>query len=119
MINGVHTIIYSRQADALRTFFRDVLDFPHVDAGDGWLIFAAPPSEIAIHPSEGHGSHELYLMCDDVVKTVVALKRRGGEFSMPVTDRGWGLLTRLKLPDGETLGLYEPKHPRAADRQAE
>ncbi len=113
MIGGVHTILYSKQADAVRAFFREVLEFPSVDAGHGWLIFAAPPGEIAIHPTEGQGSHELYLMCTDVKATVEKLKSRGVEFAMSITDQGWGFLTRLKLPDGETLGLYEPKHPMA------
>jgi predicted enzyme related to lactoylglutathione lyase len=113
MIGGVHTILYSKNADAVRTFLHDVLEFESVDAGHGWLIFAAPPGELAVHPSEGKGYHELYLMCSDINATVEKLKKRGVEFTMPVTDRGWGLLTQIKLPDGEPLGLYEPKHKTA------
>ncbi len=113
MISGIHTILYSRNADAVRAFFRDVLKFRSVDAGSGWLIFAAPPAEIAVHPTEEHGSHELYLMCGDINRTVAMLKAKGVEFIGPITDERWGLLTHLRLPDGETLGLYEPRHPTA------
>jgi len=113
MIGGVHTIFYSKQAEALRAFFRDVLEFPSVDAGQGWLIFAAPPAELAVHPAEERAYHELYLMCADVKAEVEKLKSKGVEFTMPITDQRWGLLTKLKLPDGETLGLYQPKHPMA------
>jgi catechol 2,3-dioxygenase-like lactoylglutathione lyase family enzyme len=112
MITGMHAIIYSRDAAADRAFFRDVLGFPSVDAGDGWLIFAAPPSELAVHPAEGDGKHELYLMCDDVEAEVGQLGKKGIECS-PVTDQGWGLLTSIRLPGGSDLGLYEPRHPLA------
>ena len=90
MISGVHTIVYSQDADRLRSFFRDVLEFPSVDAGRGWLIFALPPGELAVHPTEGEGRHELYLMCDDIQATVAKLKGKGIELAMPVADRGWG-----------------------------
>ena len=113
MIAGVHTILYSTHAEAVRAFFRDVLQFSHVDAGQGWLIFAAPPGEIAVHPADEPGAHELYLMCTDIKATIAELERKGVEFTDPVTDQGWGLLTRLKLPDGEKLGLYEPRHKMA------
>jgi len=113
MIAGLHTILYSKKADSVRAFFRDVLEFRSVDAGHGWLIFAAPPSEIAIHPTEERGSAELYLMCTDVEATVAKLKERGVEFTMPVKNQGWGRLTQLALPDGQPLGLYEPRHPTA------
>jgi|SRR5579863_7771759 len=113
MIVGLHTILYSKKAGAVRAFFRDVLEFPSVDAGHGWLIFAAPPSEIAVHPTEDRGSAELYLMCTNVEATVEKLKERGVEFTMPVKDQGWGRLTQLALPDGQGLGLYEPRHPTA------
>ncbi|MGH9774633.1 MAG: VOC family protein [Candidatus Acidiferrales bacterium] len=113
MIGGVHTIFYSKNADALRAFFRDVLKFPSVDAGHGWLIFAAPPGEIAIHPAEERARHELFLMCADIKAEVARLEAMGVEFTMPITTERWGLLTQLKLPDGETLGLYEPRHPMA------
>jgi predicted enzyme related to lactoylglutathione lyase len=113
MIIGAHTILYSTRAEAVRAFFRDVLRFSHVDAGHGWLIFAAPPSELAVHPADGRGPAELYLMCDDIKKTVLELEKRGVEFTAPITDQRWGLLTQLKLPDGEKLGLYEPRHKMA------
>ena len=113
MISGIHTILYSKQSDALRAFFRDVLEFPSVDAGHGWLIFAAPPGELAVHPADDRSYHQLYLMCTDIKATVEKLKSRGVEFTTPITDQRWGLLTQLRLPDGETLGLYEPRHPTA------
>jgi hypothetical protein len=111
MIGGMHTILYSKNAGAVRAFFKDVLQFPSVDAGHGWLIFAAPPAEVAVHPTEDRSFAELYLMCDDLESTVDSLKSRGVEFPTPVTEQRWGLLTHLKLPDGELLGLYEPRHP--------
>jgi predicted enzyme related to lactoylglutathione lyase len=113
MITGVHAIIYSPAAEEVRTFFRDVLEFPSVDAGQGWLIFALPPAELAAHPTEGTSSHELYLMCDDIHATIDELKRKGADIAGPVADRGWGLLTTLTLPGGTELGLYEPRHPTA------
>ncbi len=113
MINGIHTLIYSQDADAVRILFRDILKLPSVDAGHGWLIFAAPPAELAVHPTEGQAHHELYLMCDDIQATVKELKAEGVELVRPVRDAGWGLVTALKLPGGAELGLYEPKHPTA------
>ncbi|UUN25832.1 VOC family protein [Streptomyces sp. FIT100] len=115
MINGAHLIIYSRDAEADRAFLREVLGYPHVDAGGGWLIFKLPPAEVAVHPVEGAEAHELYLMCDDVEATVAELTARGVEFTQPVTDAGWGLLTRLRLPGGGEVGMYEPRHARATD----
>jgi len=112
MISGVHAIIYSKQAERLREFFQDVLKLSWVDAGRGWLIFALPPAEIAMHPDD-ESRHELFLMCDDVHATTAELKRKGVELSMPISDRGWGLVTRLKLPSGDEIGLYQPKHPTA------
>lgn len=114
MITGSHVIVYSRDAEADRAFFRDVLKYPHVDAGGGWLIFKLPPAEVAVHPAEGQPSHELYLMCDDVTATVADLVAHGVACS-EVTDQGWGLLTHLVLPGGGEVGLYEPRHPRATD----
>jgi hypothetical protein len=111
MIGGMHTILYSKNADSVRAYFRDVLKFPSVDAGHGWLIFAAPPAEIAVHPTEGRSYAELYLMSTDIERTVAELKGKGVEFVSPITVQRWGLVTQLKLPDGELLGLYEPKHP--------
>lgn len=114
MITGAHVIVYSQDAEADRAFFRDVMEYPHVDAGGGWLIFKLPPAEVAVHPTEGAGSHELYLMCDDVNATVANLSA-GGVVCGDVTDEGWGLLTSIGLPGGAKLGLYEPRHPKATE----
>jgi hypothetical protein len=111
MITGIHALVYSKAADSVRAFFRDTLQLSSVDAGGGWLIFALPPAELAVHPSDEDGYHELYLMCDDVHATVEELKRKGVKFSRATTDQGWGLVTSIKMPGGEELGLYEPKHP--------
>ena len=111
MITGVHAIVFTEDADGTRSFFRDVLGLPHVDAGGGWLIFALPPAELAAHPTEGPSRHELYLMCDDVEKTVEELRRRGVDIVRPISDEGFGLETALRMPDGGELGLYEPRHP--------
>ena len=111
MITGAHAILFSDDAEALRTFFRDVLEFPSVDAGGGWLIFRLPPAEVAAHPAEDGGRHELYLMCDDVERTVAQLEAKGVEFTGPISDEGFGLMTAMKLPCGGELGLYEPRHP--------
>jgi len=116
MINGVHALIYSQEADKVRAFFRDVLKLPSVDAGHGWLIFSLPPAELGIHPSEGEASkseshHELYLMCDDIQATIADLKRKGVNCK-PVTEAGFGLVTSIEIPGGE-LGLYQPRHPTA------
>jgi hypothetical protein len=92
-----------------------VLGFPFVDAGGGWPIFKLPPGELASHPDEHGGRHELYLMCDDVNATVAELKAKGVEFTAGISDQGWGLLTTLKLPGGGELGLYQPRHPKAID----
>jgi len=113
MIFGMHTILYSKNADAVRAFFRDVLEFPSVDAGHGWLIFATPPSELAIHPVEGPGYAELYLMCKNLESTIKFLQKKGVEFPSPITDQRWGRVTQIRLPDGQTLGLYQPNHPMA------
>jgi hypothetical protein len=113
VINGAHVIVYSTNADADRAFLRDVLDYPNVDAGGGWLIFKLPPAEVAVHPAE-RPSHELYLMCDDVRATVDELAGKGVACSA-VNDQGWGLLTHIRLPGGGELGLYEPRHPKATE----
>jgi catechol 2,3-dioxygenase-like lactoylglutathione lyase family enzyme len=113
MITGSHVIIYSRNAEADRAFFRDVLEYPHVDAGGGWLIFKLPPAEVAVHPAETQ-SAELYLMCDDVNATIEQLAAKGVTCGK-VSDQGWGLLTSVTLPGGGELGLYEPRHPRATE----
>jgi hypothetical protein len=111
MINGAHAIIYSRDADADRGFFQDVLKLPSVDVGGGWLIFGLPPSEVAVHPTEGEGSHELYLMCEDVAAFVKVMTARGMPCG-PVQNQGWGLLTEVTLPGGGKLGVYQPRHGR-------
>jgi catechol 2,3-dioxygenase-like lactoylglutathione lyase family enzyme len=115
VINGVHIIVYSRDAEADRAFLRDVLGYPTVDAGGGWLIFKAPPAEIAVHPAEGAEAHELYLTCDDIDATVADLTAKGVEFLQPVSDQRWGLLTAIRLPGGGEVGLYQPRHPTAFD----
>ena len=110
MITGAHTIIYSRNADADRAFLKDVLGFPHVDVGHGWLIFGLPPSEVAIHPA-GEDSHELYLMTDDVAALIERMTARGLTCE-PVSTQPWGLLTSIAMPGGSKLGIYEPRHAR-------
>lgn len=118
MITGMHAIVYAEDAAATRAFLRDVLGLPHVDAGNGWLIFRTPPAELGVHPAEpaASGRHELYLMCDDVGATVAELTAKGVEFTSPVSDAGFGLLTTLRIPGGGELGLYQPHHPVAYDR---
>jgi predicted enzyme related to lactoylglutathione lyase len=111
VITGVHSLIYSSEADAVRAFFRDVLELPSVDAGHGWLIFALPPAEVAAHPTDGAGHHELYLMCDDIHATIEELRAKGVEISRAVAEERWGLVTAISLPGGTELGLYEPRHP--------
>jgi catechol 2,3-dioxygenase-like lactoylglutathione lyase family enzyme len=111
MITGAHAVIFTGDADALRTFLSNTLGFPSVDAGGGWLIFALPPAELAAHPTDDAGRHELYLMCDDVHATVDELERKGVRFSRPISDAGFGLVTAIELPGGGELGLYEPRHP--------
>lgn len=111
MITGAHMIVYSADAEADRAFCRDVLGLAGVDAGAGWLIFALPPAEIAVHPHDTGGAHELYLMCDDLAATVEELRSRGAVIDAPVSDQRWGLLSAITLPGGGRLGLYEPRHP--------
>jgi catechol 2,3-dioxygenase-like lactoylglutathione lyase family enzyme len=111
MITGAHAVVFTRDAEATRAFFRDVLGFPSVDAGGGWLIFALPPAEVAAHPAEGDERHELYLMCDDIEATAAELRAKGVELSRSVSDEGWGLVTAIRMPGGGELGLYEPRHP--------
>jgi catechol 2,3-dioxygenase-like lactoylglutathione lyase family enzyme len=113
VINGAHVILYSTDAEADRAFLRDMLGYPHVDAGGGWLIFKLPPAEVAVHPAEGDAKHELYLMCDDVDETVAELTAKGVEFAEPIIDQGWGLLTSIRLPGGGQIGLYQPRHEKA------
>ena len=112
MISGAHMILYSQDPEADRAFFRDILSFPHVDAGHNWLIFALPPSEIAVHPAVENGRHEIYLTCDDLTTTIATLQSRNIACS-PVVEERWGLLTQITLPGGGQLGLYQPSHPLA------
>lgn len=112
MITGAHVIIYTTDAEADRSFFRDVLGFRSVDAGHGWLIFALPSSEAAFHPADQNNAHELYLMCDDIEHEIGSLKEHGIGCS-PVHEEQWGFLTRVTLPGGGKIGLYQPKHPTA------
>jgi catechol 2,3-dioxygenase-like lactoylglutathione lyase family enzyme len=113
VINGSHVVLFSKDPDADRAFFADVLGFSHVDAGGGWLIFGLPPAEAAMHPSEGPTSHELFFMCDDIEATVGELSAKGVEFTTGISEERWGRLTRLRLPSGGEIGVYEPRHPRA------
>jgi catechol 2,3-dioxygenase-like lactoylglutathione lyase family enzyme len=112
MISGAHVIVYSKDAEADRAFFRDVLGFRSVDAGHGWLIFALPPGEAAFHPSDENGAHELYFMCDDVKAEMAALAKKGVPCS-EVQEQRWGSITKMQLPGGGEIGLYQPKHPTA------
>ena len=114
MIIGMHAIIYSRDADADRAFFRDVLGFPSVNAGEGWLIFAAPPSEIAVHPAANNGRHELYLMCDDVRAEIARLGEPGIACGA-VSDEGWGFVSLVRLPGGSDLSPLQGPHDQTAE----
>jgi len=112
MIFGAHVIIYSKDAPADRAFLRDVLGFSSVDAGGGWLIFALPPAEVAVHPAEEGPRHELYFMCDDIKAEIEALSEKGVRRS-EVGEARWGSVTSIRLPGGGDVGLYQPKHPTA------
>ena len=112
MISGAHIVVCSKNAEADRAFFRDVLGLKSVDAGHGWLIFALPPGEAAVHPSDESGAHELYFMCDDLKAETAFLARKGVECSN-VQELRWGSITKMRLPGGGEVGLYQPKHPTA------
>jgi len=111
VITGLHAIMFSPEAEQVRAFFGDVLGLSSVDAGGGWLIFAMPPAELAVHPADGDGRHELYLMCDDIQSTLAELRDKGVEVARDVADKGWGLLAAIRLPDGSEFPIYEPRHP--------
>jgi predicted enzyme related to lactoylglutathione lyase len=116
MIVAAHAILYADEPDLARAFFRDVLDMPNIDIAGGWLIFKLPPAELGIHPSgEGSpgGHHELFLMCDDIDRSVAELTAKGVVFTGPTTDERFGRLTRLRVPGGGEIGLYQPSHPTA------
>jgi len=115
MIHGAHVIIYSKDAEADRAFFRDVLQYESVDAGHGWLIFQLPPAELAMHPSEKNDAHELYFMCDDVHAFIAEMTQKNVVCSS-VDEQRWGSITRLTLPGGGKLGVYQPKHPSPLKR---
>jgi len=110
MIYGAHVILYSTDAEADRAFFRDVMKYPSEDAGHGWLIFAMPPAELAVHPSERNDAHELFLMCDDVHAFMLEMNDKKIACSA-IDEQRWGSITRLTLPGGGKLGVYQPKHP--------
>jgi hypothetical protein len=119
MINGAHVLLYSEKPELDRAFLQDVLQFPYVDVGHGWLIFALPPAEVAIHPADGetvgqHAEHRqigavLYLMCDDIVAEIAMLKSKGVSCT-EVAEERWGVRTTIQLPSGSEIGLYQPKH---------
>ena len=115
MIFGAHVIVYSKDAAADRAFLRDIFGFASVDAGHGWLIFALPPAEVAIHPAENNDLHELYLMCDDLTAEISTLGEKGVQCS-EVQEARWGSVTKIRLPGGSEVGLYQPKHPSALAR---
>jgi hypothetical protein len=111
MIIGLHAILFTDDAGATRAFLRDTLSLDSVDAGGGWLIFAGPPAELAVHPAGGQPHHEVYLMCDDIHATVAELAAKGAEFTDGVVEQAWGLSTTLRLPGGGQISLYQPSHP--------
>ena len=109
MITGTHLMIFSKDADADRAFLRDVLQFDHVDAGHGWLIFRFPPTEAGVHPSDKNDVHEIYLMTDNLDAEIARLQEKGVACDAPA-QQGWGMSTRIALPGGGKLGLYQPRH---------
>jgi catechol 2,3-dioxygenase-like lactoylglutathione lyase family enzyme len=112
MISGAHVILYSKDAEADRAFLRDVLGMKFVDAGHGWLIFVLPPAEIAVHPADANGASDLYFMCDDLKAEIESLAQKGAHCSK-VHEERWGSVTKIPLPGGGNIGLYQPKHPTA------
>ena len=112
LISGAHVILYSKDSEADRNFFREVLKFPYVDAGEGWLIFALPPAEVAVHPAKEDQAHALFLMCDDLDATLKSLKSARVKFKK-IKEQRWGKIAMITLPSGAELGIYEPKHPVA------
>ena len=111
MINGTHVVVYSKDAEADRAFFRDILNFRSVNVGHGWLIFGLPPSEAAVHPAGENDRHELYLMCSDLSGELTSLREKGVQCEA-ITEAAWGSVTKIRLPGGGKIALYEPKPPR-------
>jgi hypothetical protein len=111
-VTGVHALVYTPEADALRKVLGDAFGWSHVDAGEGWLIYALPPAELGVHPGDRPG-HELSLMCDDLAGTMAELRTRGVSFRGDPDDRGWGIVVTMILPGGVEMLLYEPRHPTA------
>ena len=111
MITGIHAVVFSPEAEKVRAFFADTLGMPSADAGAGWLIFALPPAELAVHPSSGDSQHQLFLMCDDIHATLAELSGKGVEIAQEVRDQGWGLLAAVRLPDGSEFPIYQARHP--------
>ena len=117
-VTGVHALLYTSEPEAVRAIFRDVFGWDHVDAGDGWLIFALPPAELGVHPAEGPASdggtsHNVSVMCDDIEATVADLRERGLDIPDEPQDQGFGIVTRIVLPGGLEMQLYEPRHQTA------
>ncbi|MEU1985112.1 VOC family protein [Nocardia sp. NPDC019395] len=110
MLSGLHAIVFTPEAEKVRAFLRDVLELDSIDAGGGWPIYAMPPAELAVHPAETT-SHGLYLMCEDIERTLGELRAKGVEVSEQVSDEGWGLLAAIRMPDGSELPIYQPRHP--------
>jgi catechol 2,3-dioxygenase-like lactoylglutathione lyase family enzyme len=123
VIAGAHTIIFAEDAERAREFLHDVLGFEGVDAGEGWLIFALPPGEVAVHPGSGWGRapghHALFLMCHDIEHTVAELEGKGVEFVSPIEDERWGRIAHFKIPGAGEIGLYEPRHPSPLEEFAQ
>jgi catechol 2,3-dioxygenase-like lactoylglutathione lyase family enzyme len=110
MLTGAHIVIYSRDPDADRTFFKDILGLRSVDAGHGWLIFAVPAAEVAFHPHDQNNKHEIFFTCDDLHAEIAALKSKGVQLG-EISEQRCGTLTTISLPSGASIGLYQPKHP--------
>jgi hypothetical protein len=117
VVTGVHIVIYSKDAEVDRRFFKDILCFPSVDAGHGWLIFAVPAAEVAFHPHDENNKHEMYFVCEDIKSQIVALQTKGVQTDK-ISEEQWGTRTTITLPGGGTVGLYEPKHPVTFERKS-